>query len=77
MINLERKNFFLVLGRHDKHKNLLRIIVAISKIKFLNFKVVFAGPFKDHLTKNLLQAIKDFGLSHKCEFKSWVSTEEN
>ena len=59
-INLERKNFFLVLGRHDRHKNLLRIIIAISKIKNYDFKVIFAGPFKDHLTKKLLQAINDF-----------------
>ena len=75
-INLERKNFILVLGRHDKHKNLLRIITAISKIKNLNFKVIFAGPFKDHLTKKLFKAIKDFGLNNKCEFKSWISAGE-
>ena len=75
-IDVERKNFILVLGRHDKHKNLFNIIAAISKLKNCNFKVIFAGPFKDHLTKNLLQAINDFGLSNKCEFKSWISTEE-
>ena len=75
-INLERKNYFLVLGRHDKHKNLLRIIVAISKIKNLDFKIIFAGPFKEQLTKKLLKAVKEFGLSNKCEFKSWISAEE-
>ena len=43
-----------------KHKNLFNIIGAISKLKNCNFKVIFAGPFKNHLTKNLLQAIHDY-----------------
>ena len=45
-INLERKNFFLVLGRHDYHKNLLRIIIAITKIKNLDFKVLLQDLLK-------------------------------
>ena len=74
--HLERKNFFLVLGRHDQHKNLLRIIIAITKIKNLDFKVLFAGPFKDQLTTKILKAVNDLDLRNKCEFKPWVSSGE-
>ena len=75
-LNLKRKNFFLVLGRHDQHKNLLKIIYAISKIQNLDFKVIFAGPFKDKITKKLFDAVNDFDLNKKCEFKSWITSEE-
>ena len=75
-INLERKNFFLVLGRHDYHKNLLRIIVAIKTIKNLDFKVLFAGPFKKKFTKKILKAVNDLGLRNKCDFKPWISADE-
>ncbi len=75
-IKQERKNFFLVLGRHDQHKNLLRIIDAITKIKNLDFKVLFAGPFKEKFTKKILKAVNDLGLRNKCEFKPWVTPEE-
>ena len=39
--DLSREDFFLVLGRHNPHKNISRILQALSILKVKNNRIIF------------------------------------
>tara|TARA_B100000965_G_scaffold406077_1_gene443029 strand:- start:2024 stop:3088 length:1065 start_codon:yes stop_codon:yes gene_type:complete len=71
-----RKKFFLIIGRHNPHKNLARVIKAFSFAKINNFKLVFVGPFDKRHTPSLIKIIDELGLRHLCVWKGWVDDKE-
>ncbi len=74
--NLLRENFFLVLGRHNPHKNLERVLKAFSSLRLKNYKIIFVGPFDPRFTPKLQKIAKEYDLLDKCIWKDWVSDYE-
>ena len=75
-INMIRKKFFLIIGRHNPHKNLARIIKAFSYAKINDYKLIFVGAFDERYTPRLLKIIDKLNISHLCEWKGWIDDEE-
>jgi len=71
-----RKKFFLIIGRHNPHKNLERVIKAFSYAKINNYKLVFVGPYDRRHTPNLLKIIDELNLKHLCVWKGWIDDNE-
>ncbi|MBW3041106.1 glycosyltransferase family 4 protein [Prochlorococcus marinus] len=71
-----KKNFFLIIGRHNPHKNLERVIQAFSLAKIHNYKLVFVGPFDRRYTPRLMKIIEELNLKHLCVWKGWIDDEE-
>ncbi len=71
-----RKNFFLIIGRHNPHKNLGRLIKAFAYAKIDDYKLVFVGPFDKRYTPSLLKLIDEYNLRHLCVWKGWIDDEE-
>tara|TARA_Y100001968_G_scaffold333807_1_gene399707 strand:- start:5598 stop:6662 length:1065 start_codon:yes stop_codon:yes gene_type:complete len=72
----KRENFFLVLGRHNPHKNLKRVIQAFSLVKDQTFKLYFVGPFDKRYTPRLIKYSEELGVSKNCIWKNWVTEDE-
>ena len=75
-IHKVRKKFFLIIGRHNPHKNLERVIRAFAFSKINDYKLVFVGPFDKRYTPRLFKIIDELNLRHMCEWKGWVDDEE-
>ena len=71
-----RKNFFLIIGRHNPHKNLDRVIRAFSFAKIKDYKLVFVGPFDRRYTPPLIKLIDELNLRHLCVWKDWIDDDE-
>lgn len=74
----QREPFFLVLGRHDPHKNLARLLRAFAVVSDphgqLRLKLV--GPQDDRYTPRLQALAAELGIGHRCEWIAWVSDQE-
>jgi len=75
-IKINREKFFLIIGRHNPHKNLERVIKAFSIAKLQDFKLVFVGPFDKRYTPRLLKIIDQLNISHLCEWRGWIDDED-
>tara|TARA_Y100001968_G_scaffold128822_1_gene117650 strand:+ start:25 stop:1089 length:1065 start_codon:yes stop_codon:yes gene_type:complete len=75
-INTIRKKFFLIIGRHNPHKNLERVIKAFSYAKINDYKLVFVGSSDKRYTPSLIKIIDELNLRHLCVWKGWVNDDE-
>ncbi len=75
-INKIRKKFFLIIGRHNPHKNLERVIKAFAASKINDYQLVFVGTFDKRYTPSLIQLIDELNLRHLCVWKDWIDDEE-
>jgi glycosyltransferase involved in cell wall biosynthesis len=77
-LHLERKPFFLVLGRHDPHKNLNGVLRAFAAVpdpeKTLRLKLV--GPHDGRYTPRLQRLAQELGIGPRCDWLPWVSDAE-
>ena len=71
-----RKKFFLIIGRHNPHKNLKRVIKAFSFAKINDYNLVFVGPFDRRYTPSLIKIIDELNLRHLCVWKGWIDDDE-
>ena len=71
-----RKKFFLIIGRHNPHKNLERVIKAFSIAKVNDYKLVFVGSFDMRHTPSLIKIIDEMNISHLCVWKGWINDDE-
>ena len=71
-----RKKFFLIIGRHNPHKNLGRVIKAFAYAKINDYKLIFVGPFDKRHTPSLLRLIDELDLRHLCVWKGWIDDNE-
>ncbi|WP_269624034.1 glycosyltransferase family 4 protein [Prochlorococcus marinus] len=71
-----RKKFFLIIGRHNPHKNLERVIKAFAYAKINDYKLVFVGSFDKRYTPSLIKVIDELNLGHLCVWKGWIEDEE-
>jgi glycosyltransferase involved in cell wall biosynthesis len=77
-LGLAREPFFLVLGRHDPHKNLARLLRAFTTLpdpeRQLRLKLV--GPQDPRYTPRLQGLAAELGISDRCDWIAWVSDQE-
>lgn len=75
---LTREPFFLVLGRHDPHKNLARLLRAFASLNDpdgqLRLKLV--GPQDPRYTPRLQALAAELGIAERCDWIAWVSDQE-
>ncbi len=72
-LDCQREPFFLVLGRHDPHKNLIRLLKAFSILRNKEIKIYFVGPFDRRYTPYLRGLACELGISQRCIWMNWVS----
>ena len=75
-IKKNRKKFFLIIGRHNPHKNLGRVIKAFAYAQIYDYKLIFVGPFDKRYTPNLFKLIDQFNIKHLCVWKGWIDDDE-
>jgi glycosyltransferase involved in cell wall biosynthesis len=69
--------YFLYLGRHDPHKNLIRLIEGFSKIKNCQqYELWLAGPTDTRYTPKLQQQAIELGIEKQVKFLDYVSYEQ-
>jgi glycosyltransferase involved in cell wall biosynthesis len=77
-LGLERQPFYLVLGRHDPHKNLERVLRAFAAVpdpgRELRLKLV--GPQDRRYTPRLRALATELGIAARCDWIPWVSDAE-
>ena len=75
-VKKKREKFFLVIGRHNPHKNLVRVIEAFAYAKINDYKLIFVGPFDKRYTPSLIKLIDKYDVSHLCILKGWIDDAE-
>ena len=58
--NQDREDFFLVIGRHNPHKNLPRLLKSFKIFNNKNYKIIFIGPYDKRFTPRLKKFSKKF-----------------
>ncbi|KKZ15336.1 MAG: mannosyltransferase [Candidatus Synechococcus spongiarum 142] len=75
-LNQPRQPFFLVLGRHDYHKNLPGALRAFAHLNRPDLTLKLVGSPHRLLTPKLKRLAIALGIAHRCQWISWVSDEE-
>jgi glycosyltransferase involved in cell wall biosynthesis len=75
-MDLAREPFFLVLGRHDPHKNLSRVLRALAALPDRSLQLRLVGPPDRRYTPKLLRLATELGIAERCHWHSWVSDAE-
>ncbi len=75
-LNIPRKPIFLILGRHNPHKNIPKVLEALSHIKNKDIELWIVGPRDVRYTPSLKVKADELGISMRCKWISWVTDEE-
>jgi len=71
-----RETFFLVLGRHDPHKNLTRVLRAFALLREPEATLMLVGPHDRRYTPMLQVLAAELGIADRCRWIPWVSDAE-
>ena len=75
-LHLPRQPFFLVLGRHDYHKNLPRLLKAFAQLANPDPTLKLVGSFHGRLTAKLRRLAAELGIARQCQWIPWVGNAE-
>jgi len=75
-LDREREPFFLVLGRHDPHKNLARVLRAFALLRDRESSLLLVGPHDRRYTPRLQSLAAELGIRERCRWLAWVSDDE-
>ena len=75
-LDRQREPFFLVLGRHDPHKNLKRVLKAFAALSCPEVQLQFVGPHHTSYTSTLQRLAKELQIDGRCQWYPWVSDGE-
>lgn len=75
-LGLERQPFFLVLGRHDPHKNLEQVLIAFAALPDREHRLALVGPHDRRYTPKLERLARELGIAGRCDWIPWVSDLE-
>ncbi len=75
-LGLERRPFFLVLGRHDPHKNLARVLRAFAALPEREHQLWLVGPHDRRHTPRLQSLAVELGIETRCHWIPWASDTE-
>jgi glycosyltransferase involved in cell wall biosynthesis len=73
--------YFLYIGRHDKHKNLHRLIAAFANLKqrlsdYQHYELWFAGSSNKRYTPEMYSQIEELGIKNQVKFLDYVTYKE-
>ncbi|MBW4604436.1 MAG: glycosyltransferase family 4 protein [Calothrix sp. FI2-JRJ7] len=72
-----RKPYFLYLGRHDKYKNINRLVTAFAALpNNQDYELWLAGPTDRRFTPNLRVQIAELGISKRVKILDYVIYSE-
>jgi glycosyltransferase involved in cell wall biosynthesis len=74
-LHLQREPFFLVLGRHDPHKNLTRVLKALAAVQDRELTMHLVGPADRRYTPKLKRLAKELNIDHRCYWHDWVDQD--
>jgi glycosyltransferase involved in cell wall biosynthesis len=76
-LNLPESNYFLYIGRHDRHKNLHRLIKAFSTLsRHQDSELYLAGPADDRYTPELEILVRELGIEQRVKFLDYIPYAE-
>jgi glycosyltransferase involved in cell wall biosynthesis len=76
-LNLPESNYFLYIGRHDRHKNLHRLIQAFSTLSHhQDCELYLAGPADDRYTPDLKILVRELGIEQRVKFLDYIPYAE-
>ena len=75
-LGLAREPELLVLGRHDPHKNLRRLLQAVAALRDREHRIHFVGPHDRRYTPKLQAMAQELGIASRCRWTAWVSNDE-
>ena len=75
-LGLERQPFFLVLGRHDPHKNVARVLRAFAALPGRDHRLRLVGPQDRRHTPRLRRLAAELGIEDRLDWIAWVSDQE-
>jgi glycosyltransferase involved in cell wall biosynthesis len=77
-LGLARGPELLVLGRHDPHKNLARLLRAFALAAAADGELMLhlVGPHDRRYTPRLQQLARELGIADRCRWTAWVSDDE-
>lgn len=76
-LNLPTENYFLYLGRPDRHKNLDRLIAAFASLpNRQDYQLYLAGSVDDRYTPALKVQIAELGIEAQVKFLDYVPYTE-
>ncbi len=70
---LPTANYFLYLGRHDRHKNVSRVITAFAALADRECELWLAGPSDRRYTPELQAQVTALNLQDRVKFLDYVS----
>ena len=72
-----RKPYFLYLGRHDKYKNINRLVTAFAALpNNQDYELWLAGPTDKRFTPNLRIQIAELGITDQVKILDYVNYNE-
>ncbi|WP_019498401.1 glycosyltransferase family 4 protein [Pseudanabaena sp. PCC 6802] len=72
-LNLSTGNYFLYIGRHDRHKNLDRLISAFATLSHhQDCELYLAGSYDPRYTPALKTQIEELEISHRVKFLDYI-----
>ena len=74
-MDLPREPFFLVLGRHDPHKNLARVLKALAAVRERDLAIHLVGPPDRRYTPPLKRLTRELDIAHRCHWHDWVDQQ--
>jgi glycosyltransferase involved in cell wall biosynthesis len=73
----QQKPYFLFVGRHDPHKNVLRLIQAFAQLQDCqDLDLILAGPTDARYTPQLLALAAELGISNSVQCLDYVSYDQ-
>jgi glycosyltransferase involved in cell wall biosynthesis len=74
-LDLAKQNYFLYLGRHDRHKNLPALIQAFAHLRS-DYQLYLAGSSDRRYTPALKELVKELNLEARVKFLDYVSYDQ-
>jgi glycosyltransferase involved in cell wall biosynthesis len=76
-LNLPESNYLLYIGRHDRHKNLHRLIQAFSTLSHhQDCELYLAGPADDRYTPDLKILVRELRIEQRVKFLDYIPYAE-
>jgi glycosyltransferase involved in cell wall biosynthesis len=73
-LNLPTANYFLYIGRHDRHKNLGRLIQAFAKVP-KDYELWIGGSYDGRYTPALVQIVRELSLTDRVKFLGYIDQQ--
>ncbi|MCS6959986.1 MAG: glycosyltransferase family 1 protein [Pseudanabaenaceae cyanobacterium SKYGB_i_bin29] len=73
-LHLPTANYFLYIGRHDRHKNLPRLIQAFQQVD-RDYELWISGSYDQRYTPALVRLVEELELRERVKFIGYIERE--